>query len=91
MPPEVFVHFHPESHDQVDDDRRTQREEGGINEVQPDATGRDVHFLSQPGTDTKGLALHEVPDFIHTTNEFMVKNTLSFLMEQPLLGNVTTI
>lgn len=51
--PDVAANIEPESGDQVNNDRRTQRNEGQINEIDPNPSGRNAHFLAQVGTDTK--------------------------------------
>lgn len=39
VPPEVLVHFHPERHDQVNNDGRAKRQKRGIDEVKTNTTG----------------------------------------------------
>ena len=39
VPPEVLVHFHPERHDQVNNDGRAKRQKRSIDEVKTNTTG----------------------------------------------------
>ena len=58
--PHVGAHFEPEGRNEIQHHGRPQGEAGGVDKVQPDGAGRDVHALTQPGTNPEGLLLHEV-------------------------------
>ena len=68
MSAEVFIHFHPERHNEIQYHWRSQRETGGINKIKPDAAGRNIHHLAQACADTKCLAFDKIPEFVHTSN-----------------------
>lgn len=63
---EVCLHFHPERQNKIQDYGRSEREERGVNEIKPDAAGRDIHLLPQPGADPKCLLFNEISNSFHT-------------------------
>lgn len=65
VPTQVLMHLHPERHDQVNNQWRTQRQERSINKVKPDTTGRNIHFFTQKGADAKSLFFDKESEFIH--------------------------
>lgn len=72
MPTEVFVHFHPEGHNQIQYHGRSEREERRINKIQPDAAGRDTHLLAQAGAYTKSLLFNEISNLFHTSLRYKI-------------------
>lgn len=64
--PEMFVHLHPESHNEVQNDGRSQRKKRRINKVQTDAAGGYIHDFTHLGADAKCLTFDKIPELIHT-------------------------
>jgi hypothetical protein len=63
----VLAEVHPEGQDEVEYHGRAHRQAGRVNEVQPDAAGRNSESFAQPRADAKGLTLDYVPNLVHTS------------------------
>src|ERR1700730_14193536 len=63
--PEIILVFKDESHDEVNDNRRTEGEEGEINKIHPDMRSTDSELFTPPGTYTISLTLKPKTDTIN--------------------------
>lgn len=63
--PEMLSYFHPESKHQVQDNRRPESQERGVNKIKPDAAGREVEFFPQSGTNSEDLIFQEITKWYH--------------------------
>jgi len=53
MAPNVFSHFQPKCHNEVNDDWTTKGEKGCINEVQPYTTDGKIQTIADGGANTE--------------------------------------
>ncbi len=58
--PNVFLQIDPKGENEVDNDRRAKREEGGIDEIDANYTRRDAHFLAEIGANSKYPRFYEL-------------------------------
>ena len=63
----VSAQVEPEGRDQVEDERRAQRQARCIDKIEPDAPGADAHFFSEEAAYTEGGALNCVFKETHGT------------------------
>ena len=65
VPPEVLPYFHPESQHQVNDDRRSESKERGVDKIKPDAACREMELFTQSGTNSEDLIFQEIAKWDH--------------------------
>jgi hypothetical protein len=63
---DVTLHVHPESNNQIQNDRAAESEKRQINEIQPDAGSSDVEPLTNGCTNAKQIVLNYFAQFVHS-------------------------
>ncbi len=57
---DVTFYVHPKGHKQVDNQRRSHADEGGINEVFPHFGWRQMHAFAEMLTNAKGVSFNQI-------------------------------
>ena len=63
--PKVLAHVHDKCQSKIDDDRRPEREEGGVYEEQAYARRGNTQLFTQCRTDAKRVALEKIYNPFH--------------------------
>jgi hypothetical protein len=64
-PAEVFADAAKPDHAQINNNRRAESQETGVDKEKTDAESGNAHDFPQPGADTKKLQLKKFLEFIH--------------------------
>jgi hypothetical protein len=61
----VIAHISPKSQNEINNNRRSHRQQRSINKVQPDPAGGNTHPVADGRTNAKGIPFNKAFEFVH--------------------------